>query len=200
MLLVVAFDHHHEPMGQVLACSPPEGSNPGSAAVARPSGEIVALEGVEIGTYEIPQGITYAEWATHHFEYRVMSASGLSTTHPAAYWRTLATMSMNPVRLWATVKMVDYTGRSVFWMSLRDQILNWIETEPSQRRWNSPLSKKQWETALNDPEHMLKGKQLSDDLTAGRDLLPLREAMLGRLGDAFVRSAGADEERVFHGA
>ncbi len=200
MLLVVAFDQHHVPIGQVLAFAPPADHDPGSAAVVRSSGEIVELQNVEIGTYEIPQGITYAEWETHQVEYRVMSASGLSTNHPAAYWRALATMGLGPVRLWATVKMVDYTGRSVFWMSLRDQILNWLVTVPAQRRCANPLSKKQWETALNDPEHIMQGKLLCDDLAAGRDLNPLREAMLGRLGDTLVCPAGANEERVFHGA
>jgi hypothetical protein len=200
MLLVVAFDHHHTPIGQVLAFAPPDDHDPGSAAVVRSSGEIVELQNVEVGTYELPQGITYAEWEAHQVEFRIMSASGLSTNCPAAYWRTLATMGLGPVRLWATVKMVEYPGRSTFWMSLRDQILNWLETAPAQRRWATPLSKKQWETALADPEHMLKGKQLCDDLAAGGDMHPLREAMLGRLGDTLVRPAGAEEERVFHGA
>jgi hypothetical protein len=92
--------------------------------------------------------------------------------------------------------MVEYTGQSNFWTSLRDQITNWASTPPEQRLFRIPLSKRQWETALDDPNHLSKGKQLSDDLSAGRDLKSLQDALLGPLGDALVGAAEPAEERV----
>lgn len=200
-MLVVAFDPNRDPIGQVIACAPCVANmTVGKAAVMTSSGEAIEVLGHHIGVYAVPDDITYAEWEPHQFEYRVLCAAGLQVGHPADYWRALATSGMPPVRLWATVRMIEYTGRSNFWMSLRDQILKWLSTPPTQRQFSTPLSKRQWETALNDPSHLSKGKQLSDDIAAGKDLTTLTNAMMGPLGDALVGAAGADEERVFDGA
>lgn len=199
-MLVVAFDQHHEPVGQVIACAAPEvGPHPGSMAVVRDTGEVVEIVGGDVGVYELPHGITYADFAPHQFEYRVLCAAGLQVGHPADLWRALASSGMPPVRLWAAAKMVEYTGRSHFWLSLRDQILAWASTPPSQRQFSTPLSKRQWETALNDPNHLSKGKQLSDDLSAGKDLRSLWEITLGPLGDALVGPTEPAEEGVLDG-
>ena len=196
-MLVVAFDQHREPVGQVIACASPEvGPHPGSMAVTKASGEIVEIVGGDVGVYELPAGITYADFAPHQFEYRVLCASGLHAAHPDDLWRALASSGMSPVRLWAAVKMLEYTGKSNFWTSLRDQIMAWAATPPSQRQFSIPLSKRQWETALDDPNHLSKGKQLSDDLSAGKDLRSLWELTLGPLGDALVGSSESAEERV----
>ncbi|NBQ99618.1 MAG: hypothetical protein EBT79_09780 [Actinobacteria bacterium] len=193
--MIVAFNPVlHSPIGQVIA------STATSVAVVTPHDGIVEVADPDIGVYTLPDGITYAEWEQNHFEYRVLCAAGLQVGHPADYWRALATSGMPPVRLWATARMVEYTGRSTFWMSLRDQILKWLSTPTDQRQFSLPLSKRQWEAALNDPSHLSKGKQLSDDIAAGKDLTTLTNAMQGPLGDALVGSAEANEERVLDGA
>jgi hypothetical protein len=192
-MLVVAFDQHREPFGQVIAYTALPVC---SMAVVKHTREVVEIEGGEVGVYELPAGITYADFYPHHFGYRVLSAAGLRTSHPCDLWRALASSGMSPVRLWAAVKMVEYTGQSNFWTSLRDQITNWASTPPEQRLFRIPLSKRQWETALDDPNHLSKGKQLSDDLSAGRDLKSLQDALLGPLGDALVGAAEPAEERV----
>ena len=188
-MLVVAFDHHHEPIGQVIAYAT-------SVAVLTTSGEVVEVVDGDVASFQTPPDITYADFAKHPFEYRVMYASGLQSGHPADLWRALAASGMPPVRLWAAVKMVEYTGRSNFWLSLRDQIMKWATTPPSQRQFSTPLSKRQWETALNAPTHLSKGKQLSDDLSAGKDLLPLHVALGGPLGDTLVGAVEPNEEGV----
>lgn len=179
-MLVVAFDHHREPVGQVIACAAPEvGPHPGSMAVVRDTGEVVEIVGGDVGVYDLPHGITYADFAPHQVEYRVLCAAGLHVGHPADLWRALASSGMSPVRLWAAAKMVEYPGRSNFWMSLRDQIMKWAKTPPAQRQFRTPLSKRQWETALADPNHLSKGQQLFADIAAGKDLRPLREMTSG---------------------
>ena len=165
-------------------------------AVTKASGEIVEIVGGDVGVYELPAGITYADFAPHQFENRVLCASGLHAAHPDDLWRALASSGMSPVRLWAAVKMLEYTGKSNFWTSLRDHIMAGAATPPSQRQFSIPRSKRQWETALDDPNHLSKGKQLSDDLSAGKDLRSLWELTLGPLGDALVGSSESAEERV----
>lgn len=198
--MIVAFDHHREPVGQVIACAMPTvAPDLGSVAVMKTTGAVVEVVGGDLGVYEIPADITYSEFEPHQFEYRVLCAAGLNVAHPADVWRALASSGMPPVRLWFAVRMIEYTGRSNFWTSLRDQILKWATTPPSMRQFSTPLSKRQWETALNDPSHLSKGKQLSDDLSAGKDLRPLWEYILGSLGDALVGSAQPPEEGVLDG-
>ena len=200
-MLFVAFDHHREPVGQIIACAAPEvGPHPGSMAVARLSGEVVEVVDGDVGSYDLPADITYADFATHQFEYRVLCASGLNVAHPADVWRALASSGLPPVRLWAAVKMAEYTGKSNFWTSLRDQILNWASTTPSQRQFSTPLSKRQWEITLDDPNHLSKGKQLIDDLSDGKDLIQLQAAFEGPLGNAFVGATKPDEKRILYRA
>lgn len=196
-MLVVAFDHHREPVGQVIACAMPTvAPDLGSVAVMKTTGAVVEVVGGDLGVYEIPADITYAEFEPHQFEYRVLWAAGLRADQPSDLWRALANSGMPPVRLWAAVKMVEYTGKSNFWASLRDQILKWATTPPSMRQFSTPLSKRQWEAALNDPNHLSKGKQLTDELSAGKDLKPLYLIVLSSLGDALVGAVEADEEGV----
>lgn len=168
-MLVVAFDHHHEPIGQVIAYAT-------SVAVLTTSGEVVEVVDGDVGSFQTPPDITYADFAKHPWMYRVLCASKLHAGHPADLWRAFASSGLTPVRLWAAVKLIEYTGRSIFWRSLRDQILKWASNPPEHRQFNTPLSIRQWDTVLGDAEHVLQGKQLIDQLSNGCDLIPIQVA------------------------
>jgi hypothetical protein len=167
----IAFNQKQEPVGQVIA------HESTAVAVLTASGDVIEVTSPNVGFFLIPPNIAYADFAAHPFEYRIMCAAKLHPARPANLWRALAESGMSPVRLWLTVELIEYSGQSNFYMSLRDQILKWGDTPPHKRNFAMPLSKRQWDAVL-DPGGLTRGKMSVDLLVTGADLPPLETAFL----------------------
>lgn len=92
----------------------------------------------ELPEWLSPEVYTNTEWYLSHRWDKVLTAPDMKT---ARWLLTLPDAELNAVlKLLNTKKF-----RSEFRKSLRDQIVNWLETELSERKHKTPLSYRQWE-------------------------------------------------------
>jgi len=169
-------------VGEVVAVGP------GSVLLGR-DGKLWAEDpaALKFGLYELPDGITFAEWLRRPNHYRVLSAGNTDASLPASAWIDLVNAEDDLLRLWVLGRLASYQGQSKFWVSLRDQVRNWL-TEPNRIRWDSPLSKKQWDAAMKVPASQENGRRAIDVVVNGSDLRTLSEAARDPMGAVLAQA------------
>jgi hypothetical protein len=102
---------------------------------------------VRVFQYEMPEGIDFYQ---NHVEYRIMHAAGMrKDTHTAPMWEELRCLS-HP-RIWAAAALLcrPHQSESRFYDSLAQQIREWLDTKPSERKFSRPLSPRQWASLMS---------------------------------------------------
>lgn len=99
----------------------------------------------EVRDITLPSWMSADEWCRRSIEWKYVWGAGVDMSWPESWQRGLAGMSFAD-RAAACKLLNTKKFRSNFRKSLRDQIVTWFETPAEARRYDSPLSARQWET------------------------------------------------------
>ena len=97
----------------------------------------------EVREITLPSWMSAEEYTTGWIEWKYVWGAGVDMSWPEAWQRGLAGLSFAD-RAAACKLLRTKKFRSSFRKSLRDQIVSWLETPADQRRYESPLSARQW--------------------------------------------------------
>lgn len=162
----VAFDNNGSVPAQVIAWA-------GTHPIISVCGELKALDKGLAGSYEVPEDMTFAQWADNQEMFRVLSKAGFSADR-ASVWVSLGTLS--PLRAWYAANLWMYPGQASFYHSLKDQIRVWCDTPPQQRIYADPFSSKQWDVVRQDTLRIFQAREDVLHVTERKDLKPFGQA------------------------
>ena len=147
-MMIVAYkgiDGEYSIEGEVVAISKD------IAVYQRPDGiltDAVASD-LKYGVYDLPEDMDFKTFGQQR-KYRIMEHAGLPAKMGAAIWTKFAALS--DLRLWVLCKLFTTRYPNKFHQSLKDQIMVWA-ADPAPK-FDTPLSKKQWEILLKDDREM----------------------------------------------
>ena len=108
-----------------------------------------------VSDVRLPAWLTVDEWVASAVDWKYTWGAGVDPTWPEAWQRGLKTL--NPAQTSAAsrllVTLVADRFRSDFRRSVANQIVTWLETPEKGRRYDSPLSRRQWECVTNRDDH-----------------------------------------------
>ncbi len=136
----------------------------------------VSVDRWAVAEVELPDWLDPGEWLTGWTSRLVWLAGfGADVLGWPEHWvRSLATFTGTPVKLAAMVQLLKTRRfRSRFRASLLWQLRGWLDTEPADRRFDDPFSRKQW-AALVRPEQARAAKRLDSDIYHSRRYRALR--------------------------
>jgi hypothetical protein len=162
----VAFDCKGKVLAQVIAWA-------GTHPIISVDGELKALAKGLAGSYEVPEDMTFSQWADNQEVFRVLSKGGFSETR-VDVWLSLGTLS--PMRAWFAANLLQYQGKASFFRSLQGQIESWCNTSPLKREFSDPLSKKQWDMLKEDTVRICQAREEVLHVTELKDLMPFGKA------------------------
>jgi len=98
----------------------------------------------EVREVTLPAWLSVEEWVNRTTHWKWVWGAGVNREWPEAWQRGLGMVRFSD-RYWAAKLLATKSFRSEFRKSLRDQIVAWLETAPEARRYDSPLSDRQWD-------------------------------------------------------
>ena len=116
----------------------------------------------------IPDWLNPEEWVLDHVAWRWLWGFGADPDWPEAWQRGLRQIDRSTDRLACIRLLKTRAFRSGFRRSLRDQLVRWLETPASERQYDNPFSRRQWESMV-DRWTALEAKRLDEVLYWSRD-------------------------------
>lgn len=110
---------------------------------------LVSVPAHEVRAVELPSWLSAAEWCANSVAWKYVWGAGVDPTWPEAWQRGLARLSFVERHAAAALLRVK-NFRSEFRLSLRNQLVTWLEAPVAERR-RSPLSERQWECLVRSP-------------------------------------------------
>lgn len=147
-MMIVAYKEvagEYSLQGEVTAISP-------EIAVYRRSDGMITdapASDLKYGVYDLPEDMDFNTFEKQR-KYRIMEHAGLPAKMGAAIWTKFT--ALPDLRLWVLCKLFATRYPNKFHQSLKDQIMVWA-AEPAPK-FDTPLSKKQWEILLKDDREM----------------------------------------------
>jgi hypothetical protein len=93
----------------------------------------------------LPEWLSLDEWLRHRIAWRYTWQFGVPVTWPERWQRGIAYGSFTDLEKTAIIKLLSVKNfRSNFRRSLRDQLVEWLETDAEDREYPDPFSPKQW--------------------------------------------------------
>lgn len=122
---------------------------------------------VEKGLYSVtdvvlPEWLSPEEWLRDTTKWKWAWGMGMDSEWPESWQRGVASVTDIAWRLAAIKLLSTKNFKSDFRRKMRDQIVEWCETSPDDRRYPSPLSRGQWAAVLDrytarDADRMSRG-------------------------------------------
>lgn len=119
----------------------------------------------EVRSVELPDWLAPEEWIANTVRWKYAWGAGVDSSWPESWQRSLAVMRGTEHRLVCVKLLKTKTFRSSFRQSLRNQLVEWMETTADRRE--SPFSLRQWECLLS-VHTKLEAKRLDEYLYRSR--------------------------------
>lgn len=101
-----------------------------------------------VGEVELPEWLSAEEWLRDTTKWKYVWGFDVPKTWPEAWQRGVA--GFGQADKLACVKLLNTKSfRSDFRRSLRDRLVEWLETPAGERRYDSPFSDRQWDCLVN---------------------------------------------------
>ena len=108
----------------------------------------------------VPDNITYKRWAARHVDFLLLSAMNADATWQANIYEGLLDIATDRVKVAAIVQLLkSQNTASAFHQSLlTSAFIPWATQNKSNRQFKEPLSRKQWESLINDGHRSMAQK------------------------------------------
>lgn len=109
---------------------------------------LIEMEVNAIREVSIPDWLPVESWIYDHVKWMFVWSAGVNQEWPESWQREL--FNMGEVERFACVKLLKTkTFRSEFRFSLKQRLVEWMETKPEDRIYkNSPFSDRQWSALI----------------------------------------------------
>ena len=100
-------------------------------------------------TITLPSWLPLDEYLQNLISWKYAWGSGVDVEWPETWQRGIAKISSTADRIAVVKLLATKKFRSEFRKSLRDRLVEWLETPSEKRAYPSPFSARQWETLVN---------------------------------------------------
>lgn len=121
----------------------------------------------EVRSVELPDWLEPEDWIADTVKWKYAWGAGVDVSWPESWQRSLARLRGTESRLVCVKLLKTKNFRSPFRQSLRDQLVQWMETPEGQPRMESPYTHRQWE-CLMSVHTQLEAKRLDEYLYRSR--------------------------------
>ena len=102
-----------------------------------------------VGEVTLPEWLSPEEWLRNTSCWKRLWGLGADPSWPEAHQRALVHLGSTGHRLAAIKLLRTKKFRSSFRESLRDRLVEWLDTPADERRYDSPFSYRQWGCLVN---------------------------------------------------
>ena len=110
---------------------------------------LTAKKTYSIGEITLPEWLPPEEWLRNTTAWKWLWGLGADPTWSEAWQRGLVNLGSTAHRLAAVKLLRTKKFRSNFRESLRDRLVEWLDTPVDERRYDSPFSYRQWGCLVN---------------------------------------------------